>query len=131
MAGANRHDPEPDTLSGYEPQIGGGSAPNRTGYEPLLGGGRRVGADMRRVPTLINAPTEVDRRRILDTVRRFGQTGAHAKKPAQGIPAPARQKVGGRRGPVKPGHRCAALDVLSENGRQEEDLPPALRPPRP
>jgi len=123
VAGANRHDPEPDTLSGYEPQIGGGSAPNLTGYEPLLGGVRRVGVDMRRVQTLINAPTEVDRRRILDTVRRFGQTDAYAKELAQVIPARARQKVGGWRGTFTPGQRCAAMDVLAEIGSYESILP--------
>lgn len=123
MTSANRHDPEPNSLSGHEPQIGGGSAPNLTGYEPLLGGVRRAGADMRRVQTLINAPTEADRLRILDMMRRFGQTDAYAKELAQVVPARARQKVGGWHGTFTPGQRIAAMHVLGEIGSYESILP--------
>lgn len=115
--------PDPDRHSGQEPQLGSGSLPRLTGYEPLLGGIRRVGADQRRIQTLIGTPSEAERRRVLEYIARLGQTDAYAQELAQVVPARARQKVGGWHGTFTPGQRIAAMRVLAEIGSYESVLP--------
>lgn len=114
----------PKPRGNRDPQLGGDRAvkppsPERTGFEPLLGGIRRIGPDIRRIQTLIDAPDAATRDRLIELILDVGQARAYSEELSMVVPARARSKSANWRGTFTPPQRIAAMQALARIGGAE------------
>src|SRR5688572_33087752 len=115
---------DPKPRGSRDPQLGGDRAskpptPERTGFEPLLGGIRRIGPDVRRIQTLLDAPDEATRDRLIELILDVGQACLYAEELSMVVPARARAKSANWRGTFTPPQRIAAMQALPRIGGAE------------